>query len=81
MHPVPPSVQVTPPFCESLLTVALKDWVPISDCTATLELAGEDMATETAGVTVMVELAVLVLSVTEAAVRVTVPEGALVGAI
>lgn len=81
VHPVPPSIQFTPAFCESLVTVALNAWVPISACTLTFELAGEDIARETAGVTVMVALAVLVLSVTEAAVRVTVAGGVLGGAI
>lgn len=50
-HPVPLSVQVTPPFCESLLTEAVKFWLPISACTLTLfGLAGEMIAMEMAAV-------------------------------
>jgi hypothetical protein len=51
LHPAPLSVQVTPPFCESLLTEAVKFWLPMSACTLTLlAFAGEVIVTEMAAV-------------------------------
>lgn len=51
LHPVPLSVHVTPPFCASLLTEAVKFWFPMSACTLTLlAFAGEVIVTEMAAV-------------------------------
>jgi hypothetical protein len=81
LQPVPESDQLTPLFCESLVTVAVKLCVPIPACTDCV--AG---ATETAikgvAVNVIVALAFRVLSVTEVALIVTVAgEGRLAGAV
>jgi hypothetical protein len=71
LQPAPESAQVTPLFCESFWTVAVKAW----DCsTVTDWLAGETATLIGGGgaVTVTVALAVFVLSVTDVAVKVTV---------
>jgi len=71
VQPVPERVQVTPLFCESLVTVAVKGCVAPPTCTF-----AEVGATETpmmgAAVTVMVAAANLLPLATEVAVKVTV---------
>src|SRR5262249_36171763 len=78
LQPVPARVQVTPLFCESLVTVAVKfcvrPTVAFADVGAT--------ATETAAVIVIVAALVLVLSAMEVAVSATVAGlGTLAGAL
>ena len=80
-HPAPESVQFTPLFCASLLTVAVNALVPMPACT----LVGVG-ATKTViaggAVTVMVAALDFVVSVTEVAVSVTVAGlGTLTGAV
>jgi hypothetical protein len=78
LQPAPESVHVTPLFCASLPTVAVKlfAWPVCSDAD------GGATATVTAGVTVMVALATLLPSDAEVAVRVTVAgDGAETGAV
>jgi hypothetical protein len=71
LQPVPDSAQVTPRFCESFCTVAAKVCVPP---TGTLAVSGDNVTTMAVGfaVIVIVAAADLVLSLTEAAVSVTV---------
>ena len=78
LHPAPASVQVTPLFCASLETVAVKfcGWP-----TCTLAVVGAT-ETDTGAVTVIAAAAVLLPSATEVAVIVTAAgAGALAGAV
>jgi hypothetical protein len=79
LQAAPERIQSTPLFWESLVTVAVKVWVPPA---GTLAEVG-DIATVMSGedVTVMVAEADLVASATEVAVRVTALDGAVAGAV
>lgn len=81
VQPAPVSVQVTPLFCESLVTVAVKGCVPLGDCT--LEAFGETETVIAGGaVTVIAAPEDFVPSATEVAVSVTsAGEGMLDGAV
>ena len=77
-HPVPASVQFTPLFCASLLTVAVKFCVKL---TVTVAVVGAT-ATEIAGSIVIVAEKLFVPSATEVAVMLTVAgDGTLAGAV
>ena len=81
LQPEPESVQVTPLFCASFCSVAVKPCVPIPACT--LGVVGLTLTMIARGaVMVMVAEELLVLSVTEVAVSVTVAgEGTVAGAV
>jgi hypothetical protein len=71
LQPVPDNAQVTPLFCESFCTLALKACIPPA---ATLAVVGDSVTAIAVGfaVIVIVAAADLVLSLTEMAVSVTV---------
>src|SRR5260221_370848 len=78
LQPVPVSVHVTPLFCVSFVTVAVKFWVLL---TLTVAAVGA-RATATAAVTVMDAFDVFVVSPTDVAFRVTAAGlGTLAGAL
>ena len=82
LHPAPESVQVTPLFCGSFCTVALK--VCVCPVWIDMLVAGETLTfTGTGGaVIVIVATALFVVSVTDVAVSVTVPGlGTVAGAV
>ena len=70
VHPAPDSVHVTPLFCASFCTVALIACVAAVCTVAAVGLTLIDTAGT--AITVMVAAAVLLVSVTDLAVRVTV---------
>ena len=78
-HPAPVNVHVTPLFCTSLVTVAVK--LPV--CPVCTDAVVGFTAMDTAGVVIVIVVtAVLLASATDCAVRVTVAgEGALDGAV
>jgi len=71
LHPVPARLHVTPLFCESFCTVALK-LCPLFTCTVALDGATPTTMPCGADVMVMVAAADLPVLATEVAVRVTV---------
>ena len=80
-QPAPASAQLTPLFCESLVTVAVKFCVPIPACTLCVPGATVTRIVGAAD-TVMVALPVRVPSATDVAVRVIVAgEGSPTGAV
>jgi hypothetical protein len=81
VQPAPESDQFTPLFCESFVTVAVKVCVPAPACT--LAAVGVTLTAIAGGaVTVIVALALRVLSVAEVALIVTVAgDGRLAGAV
>lgn len=81
VQPVPLSVQVTPLFCESLVTVAVKGCVPLGACTLA-EVGPTETAIAGGAVTVIAAEEDFVPSVTEVAVNVTsAGEGTISGAV
>src|SRR6266852_710170 len=80
-QPAPESAQLTPLFCESFVTVAVKACVPSPACK--LCVNGATLTTIVgAAVTVIVAVPLLVPSATEVAVKVTVAgEGSVPGAV
>ena len=78
-HPVPDRLHVTPWFSESFCSVAVNGE---DRFTCTLAVVGATLTTMGTGVTVIVALDVLVVSVTDVAVNVTVAGlGTLAGAV
>ena len=70
-QPAPESDQLTPLLAESLVSVAVKFWVPMPACTLA-EPGASEMEMAGAAVTVMVAASDLVPSAMEVAVTVTV---------
>lgn len=81
-QPVPDSAQLTPLFCESFCSVAMKFCVPMPACTLAERGAIATLIGDGGAVIVMVAGADLVLSAADVAVSMTVAgEGKVAGAV